>query len=77
MQHGVCQGTATARTSLNTRAVVQSEFARLHRITAEMREAVSGAEGRARGEESFRRRAEQGECLGWPPMASDGTLMSH
>jgi len=41
---------------------MQSEFARLHRITAEMREAVNGAEGRARGEESFRRRAEQGEC---------------
>ncbi|KOO32591.1 hypothetical protein Ctob_010290 [Chrysochromulina tobinii] len=28
---------------------MQSEFARLHRITAEMREAVNGAEGRARG----------------------------
>jgi hypothetical protein len=55
---------------------MQSEFARLHRITAEFREAVNGAEGRARGEESFRRRAEQGECLGWPPMASDDTLMA-
>jgi len=55
---------------------MQSEFARLHRITAEMREAVNGAEGRARGEESFRRRAEQGECLGWPPMTSDVTLMA-
>ena len=55
---------------------MQSEFARLHRITAEMREAVNGAEGRARGEESFRRRAEKGECLGWPPMTSDVTLMA-
>jgi hypothetical protein len=55
---------------------MQSEFARLHRITAEMREAVNGAEGRARGEESFRRRAEQGECLGWPPMTPDDTLMA-
>jgi len=55
---------------------MQSEFARLHRITAEMREAVNGAEGRARGEESFRRRAEQGECFGWPPMTSDDTLMA-
>ena len=39
---------------------MQSEFARLHRSNAEMREAVSAAESRAQGEAGFRRRAEQG-----------------
>jgi len=39
---------------------MQSEVARLHRSQAEMREAVQAAEGRAKGEEGFRRRAEQG-----------------
>ena len=46
------------------------------KLAATPREAVNGAEGRARGEESFRRRAEQGECLGWPPMTPDDTPMA-
>ena len=39
---------------------MQTEFARLHKANAEMREAVNAAEGRAAGEASFRKRAEQG-----------------
>ena len=39
---------------------MQTEFARLHRATADMREGVNAAEARAKGEEGFRRRAEQG-----------------
>ena len=39
---------------------MQSEFARLHKSNAEMREAVNAAEQRAGGEAGFRRRAEQG-----------------
>ena len=39
---------------------MQSEFARLHRENAEMRESVMAADGRANGEAGFRRRAEQG-----------------
>lgn len=39
---------------------MQTEFARLHRNAAEMREAVNAAESRSQGEANFRRRAEQG-----------------
>jgi hypothetical protein len=39
---------------------MQTEFARLHRSNAEMREAVNATEARAKGEAGFRRRAEQG-----------------
>ena len=39
---------------------MQTEFARMHRQAAETREAIQAADGRAKGEVGFRRRAEQG-----------------
>ena len=39
---------------------MQTEFARLHRVSAEMKEASNASEHRAAGEAGFRRRAEQG-----------------